>query len=235
MRKIYLIVIYFFYLLFQAFRVLKLKWISKFKGSEAAEQYKNKALVKWAVGTNKIFGVKVTAIGQENIPDGAVVFISNHQSNFDTPVLIEAGAIAGFISKKEVFKVPMLGYWMKQIHCVSVDRDNIRDAVKMIQNGVKNLKQGYSMLIFPAGTRAKDGVIKEFKNGSFKLATKAKVPIVPVTVDGTNMAYEYDGKLRKANVTVTFHKPISTENLSREEEKQLAETVHDIVATSLNK
>ena len=129
MRKIYLIVIYFFYLLFQAFRVLKLKWISKFKGSEAAEQYKNKALVKWAVGTNKIFGVKVKAIGQENIPDGAVVFISNHQSNFDTPVLIEAGAIAGFISKKEVFKVPMLGYWMKQIHCVSVDRDNIRHVV----------------------------------------------------------------------------------------------------------
>lgn len=235
MRKVYLIVIYVFYLLLQAFRILKLKWIIKFKGSEAAEQYKRKALVKWATGTNKIFGVKVKTIGQENIPDGAVVFIANHQSNFDTPVLIEAGAVAGFISKKEVFKVPMLGYWMKQIHCVSVDRENIRDAVRMIQSGVKNLKEGYSMIIFPEGTRAKDGVIKEFKNGSFKLATKAKVPIVPVTVDGTNMAYEYDGKLRKANVTVTFHKPIYTESISREEEKQLAENVHDIVAAGLQK
>lgn len=234
MRTILLLIIYFFYVLFQMLKILKLKFLYKFRGEEIAEKYTNKVVVKWSRGTNRILGVKVNVHGRENIPNQACVFIGNHQSNFDITTLIEAANVSmGFISKKEVFKLPIIGFWMKAIHCVGIDRENVREAVKMIQEGNENLKKGHNMTIFPEGTRAKDGIIKDFKQGSFKLATKAKVPIVPVTISGTNKAYELQGKLKKATVNITFHKPIFTEQLTREEEKNLAEDIKQIIEYAL--
>ncbi|GKX66777.1 lysophospholipid acyltransferase family protein [Inconstantimicrobium mannanitabidum] len=234
MRTFFLLFIYFFYLLVQVFRMIKLKFLYKFKGKEIAEKYTDKVLLKWVKVTNKIFGVKIRVHGRENIPNQACVFIGNHQSNFDITALIEAANLPmGFISKKEVLKVPVIGYWMKAIHCVGMDRENVREAVKVFKEGSDNIKNGHNMTIFPEGTRAKDGVMKDFKQGSFKLATKAKAPIIPVTISGTNKAYELEGKLRKATVDVTFHKPIYTAELSKEDEKNLAEKIQKIVKSAL--
>lgn len=235
MKNVIMIIGYSFYLIFQVFRMIKFTFISKIKGSEAAEQYLGKAVVKWARSTNKYFGVKVNVTGLQLIPNGPKVFISNHQGNFDIPILLAILGPVGFISKKEVFNIPVIRYWMKKLHCVGFDRENIRDAVRMIKEGSENLKNGYSMLIFPEGTRAKDGVMEDFKSGSFKLATKSKAPIVPITIDGSNKLYEIDGKLKKGTVNITFHPPIYTSQISREEEKVLHLKVQEIVSSSLKK
>ena len=98
--------------------------------------------------------------------------------------------LVGFVAKKEVLKVPILSYWLPRAKCIPLDRQNPRDAVRVINEGVKNLKDGYSMMIFPEGTRSLDGKHSPFKKGSLKLAIKAKVPIVPVTIDASFTSFE---------------------------------------------
>ena len=89
------------------------------------------------------------------------------------------------------------------------------------------------MAIFPEGTRSKDGKVMEFKKGSLKLATKAKAPIVPVTIDGAYKSYEKDKKFQPSKIVITFGKAIPTDTLSREEEKLLTDKVRDIVISNL--
>ena len=91
------------------------------------------------------------------------------------------------------------------------------------------------MAIFPEGTRSKNGELMEFKKGSLKLATMAKAPIVPVTIDGAYRAFEIDRKFKAIDITITFSEPIYTENLSREEEKSLMEKVRSEIAKNLEK
>ena len=140
----------------------------------------------------------------------------------------------GFVAKKEMVKTPIIGYWMGKYNCVPLDRENPREALKVIREGSENIKNGYSMAIFPEGTRSKDGVLREFKKGSLKLATMAKAPVVPVTIDGAYRAFEIDGKFKPIDITVTFGEPIYTADLTREEEKQLMDKVRSIIAKNLN-
>lgn len=209
--------------------------LKKLTTKEKATAYRDKVVFKWARFTVKILGLRIEVVGRENIPNEACVFIGNHQSILDIPVLLyTSNRVMGFIAKKELLKVPVIGYWLKVAHCVPIDRENVREAIKVIQLGVENLLRGDSMAIFPEGTRAKDGVMKPLKKGSLKLATKAKVPIVPVTIDGTYKAYEIDKKLKRADIKVIFDKPIYTDNISKEEERELHIKVQDIIMKNLN-
>ena len=100
---------------------------------------------------------------KENIPTEPCVFISNHTSILDIPILFRTiGKPLGFIAKK-MLKVPVLGYWLEKAHCVPLDRSNAREAVKSISEGVKNIKEGFSMVIFPEGTRGKMGQVGELE------------------------------------------------------------------------
>ncbi|SHF10819.1 lysophospholipid acyltransferase family protein [Clostridium fallax] len=223
-------------MIIQGIKGIIAKIILKYCGEEKGREYINKQFLSWARWNNKLLGLSIDIKGKENIPKGVCVFISNHQSILDIPIMVEASnRPIGFIAKKELIKIPVLGQWMKLVHCVTLDRQNVREAIKVINDGVENLKKGYSMGIFPEGTRAKDGIIKPFKKGSLKLATKAKVPIVPVTIDGAYKAFEIDGKFKKANITITFSKPIFTENLSREEEIELPKIIENTIRTNLKK
>jgi 1-acyl-sn-glycerol-3-phosphate acyltransferase len=114
--------------------------------------------------------------------------------------------------------------------CVFMDRNDIRQSVQAINEGVDLLKQGYSMVIFPEGTRSKGETMGEFKQGSFKLATKAGVPIVPVAIKGSYKMMEEKGFIRPASVEVIISKPISTEGLTREELQQLPDRVKEIIS-----
>lgn len=139
----------------------------------------------------------------------------------------------GFVAKKEMVKTPILGIgW--DYNWVPLDRENAREAIKAIREGANNIKNGYSMAIFPEGTRSKDGKLREFKKGSLKLATMAKAPVVPVSINGAYRAYEIDRKFKPIDITVTFGEPIYTENLTREEEKELMEKVRGIVLKNLH-
>ncbi len=197
----------------------------------------NESVPAWARYVVSLAGGTVEVIGTENIPaDTAVVFIGNHQGDFDIPILL--GFInkpKAFISKIEVLKVPMLGNWMRLMQCTFMDRKDMRQSVRAMQEAVDTVKKGYSLVIFPEGHRSKGGPVGEFKAGSFKLAFKSGVPIVPVTIDGSWRLLEDKGSLRKAHVRVTLHPAIPTEGLSRDEQTAMPEKIRDIIVSALSR
>lgn len=191
----------------------------------------------WASSLLKVAGVKVTVYGIENIPkDKPVLFIGNHQGNFDIPIYIsQIPQLIGFIAKVELGKIPILKTWMKLMQCVFMDRSNIRKSGEAIIKGIKNLKSGYSMVIFPEGTRSRGDIMGQFKLGSFKLASKSKCPIIPVTMNGSYKIMENNKKslIKPAKVELYIHPLIDTSNLSKEEFDLLPGKVYDIISQKL--
>ena len=111
---------------------------------EASEKYKRKAALYWSRKTLDIIGIEYQVYGKENIPDRGCLYVSNHQSMLDIPLIMDAvGSPLGFIAKKELAKVPIINSWTKEINCIYLDRDNAREAVKTINEGVEKLKRGY--------------------------------------------------------------------------------------------
>ncbi|MGL4451924.1 MAG: lysophospholipid acyltransferase family protein [Sarcina sp.] len=215
------------------------KKIEEFNANgQILEKYKyvHETSSKWAEQFLKLSGARVKVFGSENIPaDIPVLFVSNHQSNFDIPLLMYyIDKPKGFIAKKELEKLPMISEWMKFMGCIFMDRSNLRKSASAIIDGIKVLKSCQSLVICPEGTRSKGGPIAEFKAGSFKLATKSKVPIIPVTINGSYKIMEGNGnKIKPADVELYIHEPIYTDKLTKEEEAELPKRVQDIVASKL--
>lgn len=180
-------------------------------------------------------GVELNVCGLENIPDGPVLFVCNHQSNMDIPVIMYSiDRPKGFIAKKELEKMPILKDWMIFVKAIFIDRDHPKKAMAGILQGIKQLKEGYSMVVFPEGTRSRCSKMGEFKSGSFKLATKSKVPIVPLTIDGTYKIMEGNHYfIKPGKVNLYIHKPIYTNNLSKEDMLELPHKVENIVRSKL--
>ncbi|MBE5955360.1 MAG: 1-acyl-sn-glycerol-3-phosphate acyltransferase [Lachnospiraceae bacterium] len=184
-----------------------------------------------------ICGVHIKADGQENIPEGAVLFVGNHQSYLDiltTYVSIKGGT--GYVSKIEMDKVPVFNLWMRGINCLFLDRDNIREGIKTIKKGTEELKKGYSMFIFPEGTRNQAEEMLEFKAGSTKMAEKANVPILPVAISGTADIFENNAhfSVKPGKVRITFGKPIIINDLAKEERRFLSGYTQNIIKEMLN-
>lgn len=201
-----------------------------------ADEYVHKEASKWAMQHVKMSGAKIKIFGEENIPqDKTVLFVSNHQSNFDIAIFMShIDKPKGYISKIEMKKIPVVCTWMGFMHCVFMERGNLRKAAEAISEGIKNLKNGYSMVLFPEGTRSKGDHMNEFKAGAFKLATKTGVPIVPVTIKGSYKLMEANNsKIKPAEVEMHIHPMIYTENLPREEEGALPERVKAVIQSKL--
>lgn len=184
----------------------------------------------------KICGVTITTDGKENIPDGAVLYIGNHQSYLDIlTTYVEIPGGVGFISKIEMDKFPLFNLWMRGINCLFLDRENIREGFKTILKGVEELKKGYSMFIFPEGTRNQGTEMLPFKEGSTKMAEKAKVPIIPVAITGTPDIFENNPGLRvkPGKVHISFGKPIIITELSKEDKKFLGSYTQGIIKEML--
>ncbi len=190
----------------------------------------------WARYTVGLSGTTVEVRGEELIPrDTAVVFVGNHQGYFDIPILLGfVNKTKAFISKIEILKVPYLSDWMKLMQCTFLDRKDMRQSVRAMAEAVETVKRGYSLVIFPEGTRSKGYPVGEFKAGSFKLALKTGVPIVPVTIDGSWRLLEEKGYFQKTSIRVTLHAPIQTAGLSKEEAAALPEKVRSIVLSALD-
>ncbi len=122
------------------------------------------------------------------------------------------------------------------MNCVFMDRSNPRAGLKAIQEGVAHLKEGYSQVIFPEGSRSRGEQMGEFKPGSFKLATKARVPIVPVTINGSyNIMESHGWTIKPAVVEVSISQPIPTAGLTKEEIDELPDKVRHIITLELAK
>lgn len=180
-----------------------------------------------------ISGVKVEVKGYDNIPeDTAVLFVSNHRSVYDIittyPLMKHP---TGYIAKKEIKKIPFLSWWMYFVNCIFLDRQNPREGLKSIIEASDMIKNGISVFVFPEGTRTKDGALHEFKEGSLKIATKAKCPVIPVGICGSENVFEKQfPRIKSSKVTISFGRPIDTADMSREELKTLSHTVHEEVS-----
>ena len=193
-------------------------------------------LSKWSSDVEKKFDMHLTIEGKENIPEGACAFYVNHQGYGDVPTMFRVcdGRQVGFVAKDDAEKLPFIGRWIKASQGVFIKRGETREGLKAIKEGAEKLKDGYSLIIFPEGTRSHSSDMAEFKAGSFKLATKAGVPIIPVTINGSyHMFEDRDVITNGAVIDVIVHPAIETAGISRAEEKELPKRVEDIVRSGL--
>lgn len=213
----------------------KFQYIKRTKGETAALEYLKEIAYLWSEFTMNIIGIDLDVKGLENIPQETCVFIGNHSSILDIPILLYATKRnLGFIAKKEILKTPIIGYWLKNSKCVPIDRENARAAIESINEAIKNIQDGNSMVIFPEGTRNKEGKVGKFKKGSLRIATKSKAPIVPVSIDRASRAFEDTRKFVPTRIKVVFGKPIDTRNLSKEEDINLTDTIRNTIISNIN-
>jgi 1-acyl-sn-glycerol-3-phosphate acyltransferase len=190
----------------------------------------------WAWFMIAVIGCKVTVKGRENIPArGGICFVSNHGSIFDIVLILAyAGRPFGFVAKKELSFIPLLNLWIYLLGGFFIDRKNIRKAVKTIDRGIRRIKEGGAMIIFPEGHRSRGQGLLPFHPGSLKLATKAEAPVVPVALSGSYDVFERSYRVTAAPVGISFGPPIPTEHLSPEDRKQsLADKTRALIAAML--
>lgn len=202
---------------------------------EELDAYTGKVVGRWARSLLRIAGAKVTVRGQENMYDGAAVYVSNHQGNFDVPIMLgHIGQPKPLMAKAELTKLPFIRDWMKHLRCIFVDRKNVRQAMNSLKQAQELVENGYSIVVFPEGTRSKGDQMGEFKNGAFRIAVKTGVPIVPICIQGSYKLMEANGNLiGPAAVTVTILPPVSTEGLTKDEIQALPQRVQAMIEQAM--
>lgn len=225
-----------YFWLYLIFALPKLKRAQRLNAAgelEARDRIVEPTIQRWARSLLRLAGVTVEVSGLENIPDEPVVFVPNHQSYFDIPVLLAwLDRPHPLIAKQEIRRIPLIRSWMELLDCVFIDRDNARQSVAALGDAAREITgRGRSFVIFPEGTRSRGDAMGEFKNGGFRAALKAGVPVVPVVIDGTYRAMEAnDMWIHPARVRVKVLPAIPTQGMSREESKAIGQRVHDMIA-----
>jgi 1-acyl-sn-glycerol-3-phosphate acyltransferase len=184
----------------------------------------------------KLTGSKLKLIGEENLPkDKPVLFVSNHQGHMDSVIIHGFINIPkGFVSIIEVKKFPILRSWMYYSKCIFLDRNDPRQILECINMGIQFLKQGHSMVIFPEGKLSEGLETDEFKNGSLRLALKAGVPIIPITIKGSYKIMSKLGRdIKPAYVECFISKPIEKKNVDKSGEKDLLDQVRNAIIEKL--
>ena len=182
--------------------------------------------------------IHVTVKGFSNIdPDKPYIFMPNHMSNCDIPVILAHLKVQfRWLAKAELFRIPLLGFAMKRAGYISIDRSNRRSAFESLARAAQIIRNGRSVLIFPEGTRSRDQSIKAFKKGGFVLAVESGVPIVPVVIHGTWRIMSKNGlMIRPGNVTLEIMEPIETKDYSRGTKDELMERVRGVIVENFEK
>ena len=190
----------------------------------------------WGRSILWISRVKVEISGLEQIqPSDAVIFMSNHQSNFDIPVYFSALPVQfRWLAKAELFKIPIFGRAMRSAGYISIDRTNAKSALRSLKRAAEIIRNGTSVLIFPEGTRSTDGKLLPFKNGGFFLAIGAGVPIVPLSIQGTRQVMAKGRKLiHGGRVHIELKPSIDTTAYTRKTMGPLMEQVRTSIAEGM--
>ncbi|MCD8046178.1 MAG: 1-acyl-sn-glycerol-3-phosphate acyltransferase [Clostridiales bacterium] len=196
-------------------------------------------MVQWALGVvNRICGVKTTVIGHENIPtDQAVLYVANHNSIFDIVITYSlCPTLTGYISKDDIEKIPLLSIWMRHLYCLFMKRDDMKQGVQVILEGIEQIKKGISMCIFPEGTRGDSEEMIPFKNGSLKIAEKTGCPVIPIAISNTRHILEdHIPRVEPTHVIVQYGTPIYPKELPKEEKKALAAITQNAIQKMLDR
>ncbi len=191
----------------------------------------------WARIILSITGVRVRVIGVENLdPETTYIFAGNHTSQFDI-YSFQAAFPHDFrwIAKKELFNIPVFGLAMQRVGFIPIDRSRGRKALTSLNLAAQRIAAGSSVLVFPEGTRSKDGKLDKFKSGAFLLAIKSGVPVVPIGFNGT-FSILPSGKLfpKSGEIIIRIGKPISTTQYKTKNKQEIAELVYSQVAELLD-
>jgi 1-acyl-sn-glycerol-3-phosphate acyltransferase len=192
----------------------------------------------WAKCILAASNIKVTVEGLSNLNrTGSYIYMPNHVSNFDIPVL-QAYLPVQFrwLAKAELFKIPIFGYAMKRAGYISINRFDRKSAIQSLNKAAEIIRNGTSVIIFPEGTRSQNQNIQSFKKGGFVLAVDSGVPIIPVIIHGTwTIMQKKQILVRPGNVVLEIKKPINTLDYTRETKDDLMEKVRNIVLDSYDK
>ena len=229
-------VLYILLFLILGLPVLGIEWIiSKFNKAHA--DMVQLRIVQWGLKCVAfISGVKLTVIGEENVPkDEPVLYIGNHRSFFDVVVTYaRCPGLTGYIAKDGVNKVPIFRIWMKRLHCIFLKRDDMKEGLKVILKAIEYVKSGISICIFPEGTRNKDRdnptSLLPFKEGSFKIASKTGCKIVPMALIGTaDILENHFPWIHSTDIKLIYGEPIDVSALDKDQQKHLGAYCQTVV------
>ena len=162
-------------------------------------------------GILMLAGVKVSTSGTDKLDKSkSYIFVSNHQSYFDIPVLMHSiPNNVRFVYRENLTKIPILGWGMYLGQYIPINRENVREAMKSLKKAAEKVKRGISVAIFPEGTRSFDGSLGEFKRGMFVISDEAKVELVPTAINGSySIMPRNKFRIQSGNVKVTFGEPV---------------------------
>jgi 1-acyl-sn-glycerol-3-phosphate acyltransferase len=190
--------------------------------------------VRLALGLS---GVRVRRIHPEFATQHpTAVFVCNHVSNIDPPALFMVLPRIAVILKRELRRIPLLGYVMELGGFIYVDRQARGSRREALEKAVDTLRSGISLLIFPEGTRSPDGLLLPFRPGPFTLAIEAQTPIVPITVHGTReLMPKGKGTIQPGTITLRFHPPVLTAGLTTADRNELIERVRLVMEGSVGR
>lgn len=191
----------------------------------------------WARVALALNNTRVELRGEEHLPGGPCILMSNHQSSFDILALIAAVPRRTYwIAKKELFDIPVFGPSMRRGGYIPLDRSDGRKALKSMENAAAIIREGRSVIMFPEGTRTRDGQLLPFKRGGFMLAVRAGVPVIPVTINGSGKVNP-GGLIRlyAGGISLTLHPQvcIPVGMKKSEAEEWLMEKVRETIASGL--
>lgn len=192
-------------------------------------------MAMWGAWTGvKLAGVKVETVGREKLDPGRTyLFMSNHTSNLDPPILIPLiPGRTSVMAKQELFRYPILGEAMRLGSLVPVDRGNRDAGIAAVRAAGEVIRKGINMTIYVEGKRSFDGKLLPFKKGPFYLAMECGVPVVPVTIVGSHdVMPKARFRISPGTVTIVFHQPIEPQEFGSRDE--LMEKVRDVINKAL--
>lgn len=175
-----------------------------------------------------ICGIKITAEGIENIPDGQALYVSNHTGIFDVAAAYACTKpLLSFIGKKEAKGIPVIGQVMAMMNGLFLDRGDLKQGLQVILKAIDNIKNGLNVWVCPEGTREKSGAPEEllpFHAGCFKIALKSDAPIVPVVIIGSRALFEeHKPWISSGRLKIRYGKPVYPKELTDEERRHIGE------------
>jgi 1-acyl-sn-glycerol-3-phosphate acyltransferase len=191
----------------------------------------------WVRSILFVSGTKIDTTGMDKIDlSRNYVFISNHQSHFDVPAVFRViPHTIRFLTKKELYKIPVFGWAIQAVGMIKIDRANREQAQASLNKAAEVMKKGVSIVVFPEGTRSKDGTLGQFKKGGFIIAIKAGIAIVPISISGSRFILKkHTMRIRSGKIRLVFDQPIGTTEYTLDQKHMLIEKVRNVIEQNID-